>query len=68
MCLFIVVNDDCLNCSQKHAHVSVSRNGSSLMGGSLILADGAIGATVTAASQESVIVTFAVKVASCPSI
>ena len=42
MCILIVVSDrllsiDCLNRSQKRAHVSISpKNGSSLIGGSLI--------------------------------
>jgi hypothetical protein len=57
---------DCLNCSEKRAHVCVSpNNGSSLIGANLIAADGVIGATIASASQESVIVTFAVDVAKC---
>jgi hypothetical protein len=55
---------DCLNSSQKRAHVSISpENGSSMIGSNLILADGTIGANGGAALRASVIVTFTVEVA-----
>ena len=61
MCLLIVdsqgsLSIDCVNCSQKRTHVSISpENGSSLIGGNLIVAAAGI------ASRVSVIVTFAVE-------
>jgi lipid-binding SYLF domain-containing protein len=67
MCLLIVDSDgslsiDCVNCSQKHAHVSTfPENGWSLIGGNLSLADGGIGAVTDTASRASMIVTFAVE-------
>jgi len=53
---------NCLNCSQKRANVSISpENGSSLIGGKRIAADGVIGVTIAAVSPALVIVTFSVE-------
>ena len=68
MCLLTVSDEssiDCLNCSQKRAHVSIPPDWLENDRGKFTVADEAIGATVVATSQASVIVTFVVEVAKC---
>jgi hypothetical protein len=70
MCLLIVDSDgslsiDCVNCSQKFVHISISpENVSSLMGANIFVADVLIGAAAYTASRASVIMIFAVERAS----